>query len=129
MVKTRPFSAKFISLICLFLIFCCSLFDEVSLDQFLAAAINAAQKAGEVFIFLSPLSSIDLVADHILKLDPFGLQFYIVQVIRKVFYETKHVEHEGQVFISIPFLISCSHNYHRLSILVSSEQVVVGIFL
>ncbi|KAH0890850.1 hypothetical protein HID58_053279 [Brassica napus] len=70
--------------------------DNVSLDQFLAAAINAAQKAGEVFIFLSPLSSIDLVADHILKLDPFGLQFYIVQVIRKVFYETKHVEHEGQ---------------------------------
>ncbi|KAL0787285.1 hypothetical protein Bca101_003531 [Brassica carinata] len=38
--------------------------DNVSLDQFLAAAINAAQKAGEV--------------------------------IRKVFYETKHVEHEGQ---------------------------------
>ncbi|CAN6817885.1 unnamed protein product [Brassica oleracea] len=64
----------------------------VSLDQFLAAAINAAQKAGEV--------------------------------IRKVFYETKHVEHKGQVFISIPFLISCSHNYHRLSILVSSEQFI-----
>ncbi|KAH0890848.1 hypothetical protein HID58_053277 [Brassica napus] len=41
------------------------LFGEVSLDQFLAAAIDAAQKAGEV--------------------------------IRKGFYETKHVEHKGQV--------------------------------
>ncbi|WZY83245.1 hypothetical protein YC2023_029629 [Brassica napus] len=41
------------------------LFGEVSLDQFLAAAVDAAQKAGEV--------------------------------IRKGFYETKHVEHKGQV--------------------------------
>ncbi|KAH0933789.1 hypothetical protein HID58_010906 [Brassica napus] len=41
------------------------LFGEVSLDQFLAAAVDAAQKAGEV--------------------------------TRKGFYETKHVEHKGQV--------------------------------
>ena len=77
------------------------LFGEVSLDQSLAAAVDAAQKAGEVylsFFYLSlPLSLIDPVGGHIIKSGSFW--FYIVQVIRKGFYETKHVEHKGQVLV------------------------------
>nr|GMD11339.1 inositol monophosphatase 3 [Ipomoea batatas] len=57
--------------------------DSVSVDEFLAVAVDAAKQAGEVNRILTPYSIPFFTAS--------------LHIIRNGFYQTKHVEHKGTV--------------------------------
>jgi hypothetical protein len=93
--------------------------DSLS-DQFLASAVDAAHKAGDVSSFSFQLSLS-------LSLSPItfdSLSILSFQVIRKGFYQTKHVEHKGSVctfpfsstFFLNPTFFSCSILFNIIAI-------------
>lgn len=72
-----------------------------SLTDFLASAVDAAKKAGEVCYckvpyFVVPSSNICSLSSSFILVRLINLMF---QVIRKGFYQTKHVEHKGEVSV------------------------------
>lgn len=65
-----------------------------SLSEFLASAVDAAQKAGDVSSFSLQFSSFPSSLHLSISI---LYSIFLLQVIRKGFYQIKHVEHKGSV--------------------------------
>ena len=70
----------------------------MTLEEYLATAVDAAKKAGEVFLFICFIQSPNHFFNFIWFCDDF-------QIIRKGFYLTKNIEHKGQVINPMPSLL------------------------